>query len=187
LMDSYPELVVYGFPHMEPIVKAKMVAQYLMNPLDSKQMIELERAIEQNIEGKLQGNKFVSKLSDIHGAGLTKKAAVKFAEEVAEIVAEGELAAKQGESDSLQKAERLADRLRKILREEFSFRLSPAQQKSLDIGLELRLASQIKKEELADFLARSQKKGGVGLSKSVSKDIAREVELAILVGYKEEN
>lgn len=187
LMDSYPELVVYGFPHMEPIIKAKMVAQYLMNPLESKQMVELERVIEQNIEGKLQGAKFVEKLVNPQGPGLSKKAAVKFAKDVSEIMAEGELAAKQGESDSIQKAERLANRLRTILKEEFSFRLSPAQQKSLDIGLELRLASQIKKDELSDFLSRSQKKGGVGLSKNSARDIAREVELAILVGYKEEN
>ena len=73
-----------------------------------------------------------------------------------------------------------------MLKNDYTLRLSPSQQKSFDTGIEMRLASQIKKDEFEDFLSRSSKKGGVGISSALARNIAREVELAILIGYEEE-
>ncbi|HLD19715.1 MAG TPA: ABC transporter ATP-binding protein [Patescibacteria group bacterium] len=189
LMDSYPELVIYGFPHMEPIVKAKMIAQYLVNPLESKQMQNLELAIEQFLLKKLNHDQFISALlSPVNekGAGLARRQAEKFSRMVGEVMNEGVIASKQGDSDSLSKADSVATRLRAILKDDYNLRFSQDQQKSFDTGLEMRLASQVKKDEFEDFLQRSRKKGGVGFTPSRARDIAREVELAILVGYEEE-
>ncbi|HAZ16637.1 MAG: ABC transporter related protein [Parcubacteria group bacterium GW2011_GWA2_43_13] len=189
LMDSYPELVIYGFPHMEPIIKAKMIAQYLTNPLESKQMQNLELIIEQFLLKKIDR----SQCSDALQASITEKG-VGFGKRQAEqcvrivdtIVNEGVVVSKQGDSDLLSKADAIAVRLRVMLKNDYTLRLSPSQQKSFDTGIEMRLASQIKKDEFEDFLSRSSKKGGVGISSALARNIAREVELAILIGYEEE-
>ncbi len=185
-LESFPELAVTALPRIEASTKARLIAQYLLNPLDGKQMALLEQCIEGRLVDKITQEAFSTLLRQ-HisegGLGLHKKLAEKILRNTEKVIEESVLGSKLGKELKIHDREILYQTIRNDILPELNIKLGLPQLKSLTHGLEYRLQNIITAQDLQNFLYLSVAKGGVGLGAKQAKELARRLEVSLLVAY----
>jgi putative ABC transport system ATP-binding protein len=191
LLQAYPDLSSMQIQVMLAPFKAKMLVAYLLSNLDYEEIRLMEETITQRLMDRI-GKEELLRIFDNPveegGVGLNKKTALKFSSIVEEVVAKADFI--QSESPSLKVSEpepvklAVAD-IRKSLLEEFSGELTLDQVEALNKGIEYRLFSKISKKEFTEFLDVPFEHGGVGLNRKSAKNMARKLEMIMLMKFGE--
>jgi putative ABC transport system ATP-binding protein len=189
LLQAYPDLSSMQIQVMLAPFKAKMLVAYLLNNFEYEEIQRMQEAITNRLLGRISKEDllriFDNPLED-GGIGLNKSTALKFSGIVEEVVTKADFIQqetpllKQSQPDPTR--ETIAD-VRKALLEDFKGDLSLDQVAALDKGIEFRIFSKIGTKEFREFLDRPFEKGGVGLNKKTARNMARKLEIIMLVKF----
>jgi putative ABC transport system ATP-binding protein len=189
LLQAYPDLSSMQIQVMLAPFKAKMLVAYLLNNFDYEEIERMQQAITNRLLGRISKedllNIFDNSLEE-GGIGLNKNTAIKFSRIVEEVVAKADFIQqetpllKESQADPVR--ETITD-IRMALLEEFTGELSLDQVAALDKGIEFRLYSKIGTKEFREFLDRPFEKGGAGLNKKSARNLARKLEIIMLVKF----
>jgi len=191
LLQAYPDLSSMQIQVMLAPFKAKMLTAYLLSNLDYEDIRLMEETITHRLMDRITKEELLRVFDnpvEEGGVGLNKKTALKFSSIVEEVVEKADFI--QSETPSLKVSEpepvklAVAD-IRKSLLEEYNGELTLDQVDALNKGIEFRLFSKISKKEFLEFLDTPFEKGGVGLNRKSAKNMARKLEMIMLMKFGE--
>jgi putative ABC transport system ATP-binding protein len=191
LLQAYPDLSSMQIQVMMAPFKAKMLTAYLLSNLDFEEVRLIEETITQRLMDRINKEdllKVFDNRPEDGGVGLNKKTALKFASIVEEVVEKADFIKSESPSLKVNEPEpvKLAvDDIRKSLLEEYKGELTLDQVTALNKGIEYRLFSKISKKEFMEFLDASFEQGGVGLNSKSARNMARKLEMIMLMKFGE--
>ncbi|MFW5885182.1 MAG: ABC transporter ATP-binding protein [Patescibacteria group bacterium] len=189
LLQAYPDLSSMQLHVMMAPFKAKILANYLLNRFESKEMKKFEKIITDRLIGRVKKKEFCEILDrpvKDRGMGLNKQTAEKFSEIIEEVVEKSDYVRQfqnfldKGEEEPVSKT---ISQIRMSILDDYDGDLSLEQVDALNKGIEYRITGKINKKEFEEYLDRSFKRGGVGFRKSPAKKLARKMELIMLLKY----
>jgi len=189
LMQAYPDLSSMQVQVMLAPFKAKMLVAYLLTNFEYDEIRKMEESVTNRLLDRIGKDELINIFDapiEEGGIGLNKSTALKFSRIVEEVVAKVDFLhqetplLKEGEIDPVKKT--VSD-IRITLLEEFKGELSLDQVSALDKGIEYRIYSKISKNEFREFLDRPLDRGGVGLNRKSARNLARKMELIMLVKF----
>jgi putative ABC transport system ATP-binding protein len=191
LLQAYPDLSSMQIQVMLAPFKAKMLTAYLLSNLDFEDIRLMEETITQRLMNRIGKEELLRILDnpvEEGGVGLNKKTALKFSSVIEEVVEKADFI--KSESPSLKDSQpepvkETVDDVRKSLLLEYSGELTLDQVESLNKGIEYRLFSKISKKEFMEYLDTPLEHGGVGLNRKSAKNMARKLEMIMLVKFGE--
>ncbi|NCU41886.1 MAG: ABC transporter ATP-binding protein [Candidatus Moranbacteria bacterium] len=189
LLQSFPDLSPMHLHIMLAPFKAKMLVAYFLSRFESEEIKHLEEIVKNRLLNALNGEQLfleLTKSTEIGGVGMTAPMAKKLMAVVDDVMDRSVMIKDQNESlkqGRNKPMEKLIDRLRHSLLEEFEGELTIAEVKALNKGIEYRLLSKINREEFMEYLDRSFSDGGVGLNRKTAKKLSRKMELIMLMEY----
>jgi putative ABC transport system ATP-binding protein len=172
----------------EARLRAKALANYLLNPLDDNLVDTMEKAIEKRILGEIGEIEFkelLDKPFEEGGVGLYKQRAWAFSQKIEKVLAENDYLKKPFSSDK-DETEIRAQSLRMYILDNYKGNLTFKKEEEilrLDSFIKLRLRGEISREKLKELLDISFQKGGLGLNKKTAGTISRELEV-VLIKYR---
>lgn len=189
LLQAYPDLSSMQLKVMMAPFKAKMLIAYLLSSFESQEIKMMEEVVTKRLLNTITKQELLDVLDapiEKGGIGLNKKTALKFSSVVEEVVAKAEFI--QAESASVEKSqtdsvEETVNEIRKNILEEYGGELSLDQVAALNKGIEYRILSKISKREFQEYLDRSFEKGGVGINRRSAINLAKKLELIMLMKF----
>lgn len=170
----------------KPLLKPKVLAQYLLTSFDAPIIKRLEIAIEQRLLGKInevQFKEMLDKPFEEGGIGLYHQTAESFAQKIERVLSETEFLEKEiiGVKRPLTEIDIKVQRLRKYLLDGSEITLKREEELNrLDHFIKLRLENRIDKKKFQKFLDLPFAKGGVGLNRRTARNFARKLEIALI-------
>ncbi len=189
LLQSFPDLSPMHLHIMLAPFKAKMLVAYFLSRFESEEIKHLEEIVKNRLLNALNGEQLfgeLTKSTEIGGVGMTTPMAKKLITIIDDVMERSVMIKDQNESlkqGRNKPMEKLIDRLRHSLLEEFDGELTIPEVKALNKGIEYRLLSKINREEFMEYLDRPFSDGGVGLNRKTAKKLSRKMELIMLMEY----
>lgn len=189
LLQAYPDLSSMQLHVMMAPFKAKMLAAYLLNNLDSEDISILEQVITDRLVGRMKRQDLLDMLDrsvEKGGLGLNRNTALKFSAIIEEVVEKADFISQESSNikDSQENPIRnTIDTVRRSLLDHFEGNLTLTQVESLNKGIEYRILSKISKKEFREYLDRPMEKGGTGLNRGTAKNLARKMEIIMLLQF----
>lgn len=189
LMQAYPDLSSMQIQVMLAPFKAKMLVAYLLSNFEYEEIRRMEEVVTNRLLDRIDKDELLRIFDapvEEGGIGLNKKKALKFSGIIEEVVAKVDfihqetMMLKEGQADPVKET---VSSIRIALLEEYKGELSLDQVAALDKGIEYRIYSKISKNEFSEFLDRPMEKGGVGLNKRSARNLAKKMELIMLVKF----
>ncbi len=189
LLQAYPDLSSMQMQVMLAPFKAKMLVAYLLSNFEYEEIQKMEEVITNRLLGRISEEDLINQLDfpiEEGGVGLNKNTALKFSRIIEEVVAKADFIQqetpliKENQTDPVRAT---VSGIRIMLLEAFKGELSLDQVEALDKGIEYRIYSKISKKEFREFLDRPLEKGGAGLNKKSARNLARKLELIMLVKF----
>lgn len=189
LMQAYPDLSSMQLHIMMAPFKAKILVAYLLTSIETDEIAKMERIVTDRLLDRINKEDLLHALDRPlaqDGLGLNKNTAIKFSEIVEEVVKKAEYL--RQESPHLKASEedptkKVIDDIRISLLERYKGELTPSQVEALNKGIEFRIFNKISRTEFQEYLDRPYEKGGVGLGSASAKNLARKMELIMLVRF----
>jgi hypothetical protein len=120
------------------------------------------------------------------GMGLNSQTATKFAALVEEVVEKANYIRQEEmriKKDDVGTLKGTVNQMRKSILEEFEGNLTLDQVEALNKGIEFRIFNKISRKEFQEYLGTPFEHGGVGLGGRSARNLARKMELIMLVGF----
>jgi putative ABC transport system ATP-binding protein len=181
---------MYPYSSIEEL-RVKSVINYLTQNMDFDQLSRVEKGVEDMIKGAMSRDKFFELLIRSYregGAGLSQRQAAHLSERIALILEQATDIRRYRTSVEHDEAfyyqHRYADRLKEYLLEEFDGKLSPTQEKALEMAVADRVSGLTRKEEFFQHLDKPLAKGGVGLRKRAADELTRHLEKLLAIGIE---
>lgn len=189
LLQAYPDLSSMQLHMMLAPFKAKMLVAYLISNLESEEISRMEKIITDRLLGRI-GKKELLELFDAEfekgGLGLYKNKAANFSEIIEEVVDKSDYLRREKndlKECRVDQIKEVINIIRQSLLYEFDGDLTLDQAKALDKGIEYRIFSKISKSEFKQFLDMPYEEGGVGLNKRSAANLAKKMELIMLIKF----
>ena len=189
LLQAYPDLSSMQLHVMMAPFKAKMLVAYLLNNLDSEDISTLERVITDRLLNRIKRQELLDILDrpvENGGMGLNKNTVLKFSAIIEKVVKEASYISEESPSIKDSQADPIRntiDTVRRSLLDGFEGSLNLSQVEALNKGIEYRLLSKISKKEFREYLDYPFEKGGVGLNRGSAKNLARKMEIIMLLQF----
>ncbi len=189
LLQAYPDLSSMQLHVMMAPFKAKMLVAYLLNNLDSEDISTLERVITDRLLNRIKRQELLDILdrsAENGGMGLNRNTALKFSAIIEEVVEKANFISEESPSIKDSQADPIRntiDTVRRSLLDGFEGNLTLNQVEALNKGIEYRLLSKISKKEFREYLDYPFEKGGVGLNRGSAKNLARKMEIIMLLQF----
>lgn len=189
LMQAYPDLSSMQLHIMMAPFKAKILVAYLLTSIETEEIAKMERVVTDRLLDRINKEDLLHALdrsATEGGLGLNKNTAIKFSEIVEEVVTKAEYL--RQESPHLKDSEedptkKIIDDIRISLLEKYKGDLTLGQVDALNKGIEFRILNKINRNEFQEYMDRPYEKGGVGLGSRSAKNLARKMELIMLVRF----
>lgn len=184
------ELLARLFPYDSiTTLRVKSLANFLTQEYTFEQLIRLEKAISLLIEGKIHKKNFITALVKKYedgGAGIEQKKAREMADVAVQIVTQADDVRRfrsDNESDvAFFSQHKFAERVREYLQHEHNIKLSKPMTANLTTMIADRLSGIHENDDFHTQLHTPIKRGGLGLSVTLSDEVARYMEKLIALG-----
>ena len=170
--------------------KAKVLTEYLLSQTDVDQNQKLEELIRNRVLEKIKKYELrmmFDRPIEKGGAGLDERTAIKYSEEIENIIENANILAKKLDSVSskmgLSDAELKAKLFVRYFTRSFVRNLNVKQKDRFEKLVKERLENNIGRELFIEGLDKPFREGGVGLDKRVVKKVIRELEITLLVKF----
>ena len=189
LLQAYPDLSSMQMQVMLAPFKAKMLVAYLLSNFEYEEIQKMEEVITNRLLDRISKEELMNVLDlpiEQGGVGLNKNTALKFSRIIEEVVAKADFIRQETpllKENKLDPVKETVSNMRMTVLEEFKGELSLDQVEALDKGIEYRIYSKISKKEFKEFLDRPLEKGGAGLNKKSARNLARKLELIMLIKF----
>lgn len=176
------EILAQIYPHFpERKLRAKLILHHLLLPYGIEEEREIERKIEDYLEGKITPHQLFEAFDlspEKGGIGLYSQRAKELTEKIISFAKEiGKIEEK--EYLSLTPIEEKAIKLRRYLLDEYEGKLTLEQIERMEEFLAQRIIGKISKEELKEYFDLPFSKGGVGLNRRTARRFSQKVELIL--------
>jgi ABC-type proline/glycine betaine transport system ATPase subunit len=179
LMNSFKDLSNKDVNNLLIPFKVKQVFSHLMLPITNYQVEITQKLMRNFFLGKIKKTDFLKKLDkpiEEGGAGWDKRNAENFVDEVAKFY-------QQAEKIDYSEPFKSAIRLSNFFSDKYPLKKSEFALNIFKESIERRLKNEISREDLKEILDKNSDEMGVGLNKKTAQNIARELELIILIRY----
>lgn len=177
------EKLAKAYPYLtETRLRAKLILNNLLMPVDIDTQQKIEEIIERYIKGKINDSDLVQLLdisSKRGGANLYKQRAQSLAKKVIDLVHQMKVIEHNDNSQRTSVSEKVI-KIRQYLLDNANINLSLEQVKRIDNFLTKRIIGEINKYDIAKLFDLSFKKGGVGLNRRTALKFSKEIELLLL-------
>jgi hypothetical protein len=169
--------------------KAKMLVAYLLSSFEAEEIKTFEQHVTERLLEKTTKEQLFHTLNaptDEGGMGLNLNTARRFTKIIEEVVEKGDFIQKETPLIKESKVDPITETvntIRKSLLEKFEGELSLDQVAAINKGIEFRILSKVSRKEFQDFLDRPFFKGGVGLNSRAARNLARKMELIMLMKF----
>jgi putative ABC transport system ATP-binding protein len=189
LLQAFPDLTSMQLHVMLAPFKAKMLVAYLLSSFEAEEIKTFEQHVTERLLEKTTKEQLFHTLNapvEEGGMGLNLNTARRFSQIIEEVVEKGDFIQKETPLMKESKADPIVETVnsvRKALLEEFRGELSLDQVAALNKGIEYRILSKISRKEFQNFLDRPFHKGGAGLNSRAARNLARKLELIMLMKF----